>query len=159
AGRTAIADGDRAFTYGAIASRVARLAALLRASGVAPGDRVALLAPNSGLFLEAYFAAAHAGAILVPLNSRAHAEGLRRVMEHAQVRALLVAPRFEALARAAVSKQTLLLADAAFDAALERAAPLPEHAVRPDDPAQIYYTSGTTGDPKGVVLTHQNVAS
>jgi acyl-CoA synthetase (AMP-forming)/AMP-acid ligase II len=159
AGATALVDGDRTLTYRAVAARIARLAALLREEGVSAGDRVALLAPNSGLAFEAYFAAAHAGAILVPLNFRAHAEGLQRVMEHAQARALLVAPRFEELARAAATSQTLLLADTAFDARLERTAPLPEHVGRPEDPAQIYYTSGTTGEPKGVVLTHRNVAS
>ena len=159
ASATALVEGDRTLPYGAVGERVARLAARLREAGVAPGERVALLAPNSILAFEAYFAAAHAGAILVPLNFRAHPDGMRRLMDHAQVRALLVAPRFEELARAAVSTQTLLVADAAFDASLERGAPLPPHAVRPEDPAQIYYTSGTTGEAKGVVLTHKNVAS
>jgi acyl-CoA synthetase (AMP-forming)/AMP-acid ligase II len=169
AGATAVVEGDRSLTYGELAGRVAAFANRLRAAGLRPGDRVALLAPNSLLFLESYFAAAHAGLVLVPLNFRSHPEGLSRVLAHAEARLLVAAPRFEALATAAAwdpesgAPPRLLVADPAFDAELDhearRGPASAAHESRPADPAHLYYTSGTTGDPKGVILTHQNVAS
>lgn len=171
AGAIAVVEGDRSLSYGALAVRVAAFADRLRRAGLEPGDRVALLAPNGLLFLESYFAAAHAGLVLVPLNFRSHPEGLARVTAHADVRLLIFAPRFEALARATLAAWDATSgapphswsADASFDAQLDDAASRgvasPPHAGREDDPAQLYYTSGTTGDPKGVILTHRNVVS
>jgi acyl-CoA synthetase (AMP-forming)/AMP-acid ligase II len=149
-------------SYRETAARVAAAAALLRASGLGPGDRVALLAPNSRLFLESCFAAAHAGLVLVPLNWRAHPEGLARVVAHSGARRLIVAPRFQdlgerTLAASPSTSVELDLADARRDDRIARHAPIAPHASRPDDAAQLYYTSGTTGEPKGVVLTHRNV--
>ena len=171
AGATAVVEGDRSLTYGELAGRVAAFANRLRRAGLDPGERIAILAPNSLLFLESYFAAAHAGLVLVPLNFRSHPEGLARVLAHAEARLVVVAPRFASLANATAAAwepasgapPRLLVADPAFDAELDRGARLESasaaHVSAPGDPAHLYYTSGTTGEPKGVILTHQNVVS
>ena len=69
-GRTAVISGSRSYTYAELRERVAALARIIRSAGIAPGDRVAILERNTHAFLETYFAAAGAGAILVPLNTR-----------------------------------------------------------------------------------------
>jgi acyl-CoA synthetase (AMP-forming)/AMP-acid ligase II len=152
--------GRRRVSYAELAKRVAHFAAALLARGMAPGDRVGILAPNSLLFLEAYFATAHAGMVLVPLNTRAHEKGLARVLEHAGARCLLVhadlaAQGWETARHAEIST----IGPDELRRALDELPPAPRHDGRRDDAAQIYYTSGTTGEPKGVVLTHANICS
>ena len=85
----AVEEGERRLTYAALAERAGRIATTLAHAGLVPGSRVGILALNTSLFLEAYFAAAHAGLVLVPLNHRATPGGLRRVLSHAGARALL----------------------------------------------------------------------
>ncbi len=166
----AVVDGARRRTYRELGDRVARLAGAWQALGALPRDRVAILAENSGDFLEAYFAAAWSGTVLAPLNWRNHPDGLARVVAHAEAKLLVATPRFAELAAATLAahanllpppagRPPLLLLDDAFGAALSGVAPLPRAVVEPDDPAHLYYTSGTTGDAKGVILTHRNVTS
>jgi acyl-CoA synthetase (AMP-forming)/AMP-acid ligase II len=164
----AVVDGDVRLTYRALGDRVARIAAAWQALGVLPRDRVAVLAENSQELLEAYFAAAWCGAVLAPLNWRNHPDGLARVITHAEAKLLVATPRFAQFAAAALAATSfaahsagprLLLLDAPFHAALPGIEPLARVTVQPDDPAHLYYTSGTTGDAKGVVLTHRNVTS
>ncbi|MBM4016483.1 MAG: AMP-binding protein [Planctomycetes bacterium] len=159
----AVVDGALRRTYCELGVRVARMAAAWQALGALPRDRVAILAENSDDFLQAYFAAAWSGTVLTPLNWRNHKEGLARVIAHAEAKLLVATPRFAELAAATLAecekKPVLLLLDDAFAAALPGIPPLPRAAVEPDDPAHLYYTSGTTGDAKGVILTHRNVTS
>jgi acyl-CoA synthetase (AMP-forming)/AMP-acid ligase II len=166
-GRVAVTDGPRAVTYAELGDRVGRLAAVWRSLAIGPGDRVALLAENSLCYLESYFAAAQVGALLMPLSWRAHPEGLARLLAHAEAKLLVATPRFAALAAAAhaalatvapaATAPPLLLADELLERLLAATPPLAPVAVAPDAPAHLYYTSGTTGEPKGVVLTHRNV--
>lgn len=144
--REAVVDGEVRRTWREVRGRAAGLAASL---DVAVGDRVAYLGRNSSAYLEAYFGVACAGGILVPLNTRAAPAEQEEVLRRARPRALvhdadLAPPALDGQVLQAGSWQ-----EADHDAAL----------VAPDDPAQLYFTSGTTGRAKGVVLTHANVCA
>ena len=165
--REAVSCGERRLTYAELGERVRRLARLLESRGVADGARVAVLLPNDHVHLEAYHAAAQVGAVLVPINVRLNARETAFVLDDAGCRLLLASPELEPAARAAAERSAarpeLLVAGAG--GSLERglaAAPagLPaERPGSPDDVAQLYYTSGTTGRPKGVMLSHRNVGT
>ncbi len=174
--RPAVVDGDARFTYGAFAQRCLRFAAGLRAWGLAPGDRAAVLAPNTHRALECYYAVPLAGGVLVPLNTRLRLEDYRYILNHSGSRILLVDPAFtetaQALAREALL-QILALADrppgdapwmtsdeviaSSGDAAAGRIASGIDE-IEEDAPVTINYTSGTTAHPKGVVLTNRITA-
>jgi acyl-CoA synthetase (AMP-forming)/AMP-acid ligase II len=165
--REAVSCGERRFSYAELGERVRRLARLLEARGAADGARVAVLLPNDHLFLEAYHAAALVGAVLVPINVRLNARETAFVLDDAGCRLLLASAELEPAARAAAEQSAArpeLLA-AGADGALERALAAAadgepaERATSPDDVAQLYYTSGTTGRPKGVMLSHRNVGT
>ncbi|HEX6883628.1 MAG TPA: long-chain-fatty-acid--CoA ligase [Planctomycetota bacterium] len=156
--RPAVVEGGRTRSYAELAARVSARAAHWRAQGLAPGERVAILDWNTGTFLESYFAAAHAGAILCPLNHRLAVPELLEILRDAEVRLLVAARDFEGAAAElrrgeAGLRQVLWSED---EPAPGSAPPAP---VAPDDVAQLYYTSGTTGRSKGVVLTHRNVST
>ena len=98
---TAAVDGGRRFTYAEFQARVERQAAGLHALGVGPGDRVAVLAPNGVMALEAHFAPMRIGAILVMLNTRLAAGELTWILKHCGAKVLLVAPELLPLVEAA----------------------------------------------------------
>ena len=151
--------GDRLVDY-ATAHRLARqLAASLHARGVQPGDRVGVLMHNDLDHLLAYFAVAAAGAILVSLNTRLSIGEQQNILQHSRAQLLLHdeahRERAELLAGplpfGTLPVARAIAAGRADDAALPLAGA--------DEPAHLYYTSGTTGAPKGVVLTHRNVCT
>jgi acyl-CoA synthetase (AMP-forming)/AMP-acid ligase II len=167
-------DGARRLDYASVAARARALAACLKNRGVARGERVAILDHNSLEFLETYFAAAGLGAVLCPLNVRLAAPELAEILRDCGARVLVARAELAQLARAAIALDTPLelviwigggprlddLRTLEYELALdsdgrsfERTA-AGEHAI-----AQLYYTSGTTGRPKGVILTHKNVAT
>jgi fatty-acyl-CoA synthase len=117
-------------------------------------DRVAILAPNGLEFLEATFATAGIGAILVPLNVRLAPREIAEILERSGARALICDPAL------APDGADALRIGPEYEALLERhAGSLAPVAVAGDAVAQIYFTSGTTGRPKGVLLTHRNVCA
>ena len=139
-------------SYGELALRSARLAASLRRKfGLAPGERVALAMKNCPAYYEVLFACWHAGLVAVPMNAKLHAREFAWILENSGARLCFVTPDLEASVPGAISTAS---ADYArlFDAQEE-----PPAEVAPDDPAWLFYTSGTTGVPKGAMLTHRNL--
>ena len=163
-GRPALVEGTLQRDYGSIATRVLALAARLAEVGIGPGERVALLDLNGAGFLETTFAVAARGAILVPLNHRLATPELLRILADAGACALVAGGVFAASAADLAAEARLRCGLVRWDGSLPdgsgvkgRGGASPVVPVRPEDPAHLYYTSGTTGRPKGVVLTHRNV--
>ena len=153
--RPALLHGARLlWRYGELAERVARLAGHLRALGLAPGDRIALLMKNQPAYLEAMYAAWWAGLALVPINARLHPEEVEYIVAHSQASALVVSAELAASVAplAGRLRATLVSESAAYEGAFA-AAPIEAAARAPDDLAWLFYTSGTTGRPKGVMLS------
>jgi len=117
---TAVVDGGRHISYRATGARVDALAGWLRARGVAPGDRVACLLPNSLPCFEAYFAAAGLGAILVPLNTRLHPDELAFILRDSGSRVLLADPSVRELTGQVQSAVKSIQIDPRFKQAEER---------------------------------------
>ena len=158
-GRVAIVHSGQV-TYAELAVRVTRLAHRLRAAGVGPGDRVAYLGPNHPSFVEAMFAAHVLGAIFVPVNFRLTTPEVEHVLTDSEPSALVCAPQWADVARPVFSG-VVVAVDSGYEQWLAEGSaassePIDE-AVEPDDAALILYTSGTTGRPKGAVLTHANL--
>jgi len=117
---------------------------------VAPGERVAIFSENCPQYLEALHAVYWAGAVTVPVNYKLHAKELAYVLADAGVRWVFVSAelRDAALAAGADAAHTLVLGSPAYEQALQHA-PLALQERAPDDLASLFYTSGTTGRPKG----------
>jgi len=165
--RVALVFEETATTFGEFSELVRRLAGLLKAAGVCAGDRVAYLGLNHPVLLETMFAAQALGAIFVPLNFRLTAEELTFIINDAGVHTLVVDDLLRPVlepARADLCCAHYFSSEAAADnwrhLPTERAAAEPvAAAVSVDwhDIAVIMYTSGTTGRPKGAMLTHGNI--
>jgi long-chain acyl-CoA synthetase len=149
-------------TYGELGRRVARIAGALRDGlGLRPGDRVAIFARNSPAYLEALYAIWHAGLAAVPVNAKLHGAELAYVLEHSGARLCFVSADVEgvAAAHAPASLEHLILLDGDAFERLAGADPVPPATRAPDDLAWLFYTSGTTGRPKGAMLSHRNLAA
>ena len=154
-------------TYGEFAQRVRSLAGLLRGAGVCVGDRVGFLGFNQPSFIETMFATVSLGAIFVPLNFRLTGEELAFIIDDAGVHSLIVDPdlipvvesvRERLPCRRFYSVHGALDGFACLEQGLSVAAPVSEIATSsPHDMLLIMYTSGTTGLPKGAMLTHGNI--
>ena len=165
--KTALICGDVEWSYSEFDGIVDRLAAGLVQTGLGKGDRIAVLARNSHAFLAVRFAAARAGAVLVPVNFMLKAEEARYILEHSGARVLFVDPTTAETGLQAASDVIEAIygipgekAPAPQDAAIVdwRAllvdAPPPGEIADQADLAQIIYTSGTESRPKGAMLTH-----
>nr|WP_202484805.1 long-chain fatty acid--CoA ligase [Streptomyces sp. SID8359] len=154
--RIAVVDGDVRVTYRDLWRDALRLAARLRADGVGTGDRVALLLPNSADFPRAYYAVLAAGATVVPVHGLLVAEEVAYVLRHSGCRTVLAAGELTAVAEAAAAATgvRVLAVDHGGRALDGLDGPEPRD---PDDTAVVLYTSGTTGRPKGALLTHANL--
>jgi long-chain acyl-CoA synthetase len=159
--RLAVIDGERSFTYNDLADRCARLASALGGLGVQQGDRVALLAANGHRYLEAFFGLPAAGIVLVPLNTRLAPAELAHIVKHSGARVLITDREAEGLG--ALVEHVITIGDG-YEQLLDGVERAPvrvgsDHDVSADDLAALFYTGGTTGLPKGVMLTHGNLVA
>ncbi|MBT2445069.1 long-chain fatty acid--CoA ligase [Streptomyces sp. ISL-36] len=152
--RIAVVEGAVRLTYGELWNESLRCAAGLRAAGVRPGDRVAVLLPNTTEFLRVYYGALAAGATVVPVHALLVAEEVRYVLEHSGAVAIVSGGPLWAVAEEAARATGVRALQGAPRAGEPLATPEP---AEPSDTAVVLYTSGTTGRPKGARLTHRNI--
>jgi len=171
--RTAVVCGKQRFTYSQFAERVSKLAGSLRKAGVQTGDRVAFLSTNCHRLLEAYYGVIEAGAVLLPLNIRLAPQEIAYILKDAGARILFLQSHFLELVESFRSKLTSIKNFYSLDAVAERdwlSAPNYETLLTAAPPygadimqvdenslAELFYTSGTSAEPKGVMLTHRNI--
>ena len=173
--KEAVVCGDLRMNYRDFAARVWRLSNGLLVLGIKRNDRVAVLHENAHEYLEAYFAAAHLGIVLVSLNHRLSAKELADILNDSESRVLIAQGVFREKAGELPGRvptlEKIIWTRSDFDPEVEGGLdyekllasqpeePPPAPSINDDDVAHLYYTSGTTGRPKGVMLTHKNVKS
>jgi acyl-coenzyme A synthetase/AMP-(fatty) acid ligase len=159
--KLALVDGESRMCYRELEQAVSALASGLSARGVRRGDRVAVMLPNQSEAAISVLAIAHLGAVLVPLGTRLKKPEISYIFEDAAPVAVIHAPAFaaEMPAHGPAALMRLECGGAAWRTMLAQrsGAPLPAVEVDEHAPFGILYTSGTTGKPKGAVLTHLNV--
>ncbi|MDG2320068.1 MAG: acyl-CoA synthetase [Rhodospirillaceae bacterium] len=171
--RTAVIHGLMRLTYLEVFTRCRRLASALVSKGVTPGDTVAVLAPNIPAHFEAHYGVPMTGAVLNAINTRLDAATIAFILDHGEAKVLLVDPEFAAVAKAAIAEsgrdlfivdiddplapEAEPLGEISYEAFLETGDP--EFSGIPIDDEwraiALSYTSGTTGNPKGVVTHHR----
>lgn len=172
-GKTAVLCGDHRFTYAQFAERASRFAGALREAGVKAGDRVAFLSLNCHRLLEAYYGVLEAGAVLLPLNFRLAPQELAYILNDAAAKVLFLGKEFAEVVnsfrlKVSTVKSFFLLDDAPqaawlspenYEDILAASTPYRADVMDFDENslAELFYTSGTSADPKGVMLTHRNV--
>jgi fatty-acyl-CoA synthase len=168
--KVGVIDGGRSFTYGEFAERTHRLANALRALGVRKGDRVSFISPNTHQLLEAYYGVIEAGGILNPINIRLTPADIAFIVGHSGSRVLFFhrdfAPLVGPIREVCPGLEHVVVmegevegpATAEYEAVLEAAsAEYRAPKIEENEVAELFYTSGTTGTPKGVALTHRTL--
>ncbi|MGA8223145.1 MAG: fatty acid--CoA ligase [Candidatus Acidiferrales bacterium] len=171
--KLAVVCGENRFTYAQFAERVSRLAGALRAAGVQRGDRVAFLSTNCHRLLEAYYGVLEAGAVLLPLNIRLAPDELAYILNDAGAEILFLESQFTPMVDSFRHKATVVtqfflldrppqpawLSPQNYEELLAAATPYRADIMEIDENsrAELFYTSGTSAEPKGVMLTHRNV--
>ncbi len=168
--KVGIVSGAREFTYAEFGERSRRLASALASRGINPGDRVAFLSFNNHQLLEGYYGVIQARAMVMPLNVRLTPAELLAVLNHSGARMLFFendfAPLVEKLRSACPSIERFItldgkipLADMTYEEVLGEGRPERAGILSYDEnaPAELFYTSGSTGAPKGVLLSHRTI--
>ncbi len=159
----ALAEGERVHaTWGGFAARTAAIATGLRDDfGLVPGDRVAIVMRNRPEYIEALFGIWHAGLVAVPVNARLHRDEIAYIFEHSASAVAVTdddhADDVEALVGVVASLRAAVVAPGERWNDLTASSPTPLVDRRPEDAAWLFYTSGTTGRPKGATLTNRNL--
>ena len=171
--KAAVIHGDRTFTYAELAARCRRLASALARRGIGRGDSVAIMAPNVPAMLEAHYGVPLAGAVLNPLNYRLDARSIAFILEHGEAKLLITDREFsstieEALRLLGRPIPVIDIDDPLYEGGRRLGEQDYEALLGEGDPAWtgtlpvdewqaicLLYTSGTTGDPKGVVYHHR----
>jgi len=173
--KVCVVDGNERFTYKEFGDRVNRLSNALLIMGVMPGDRVAFLGPNDHRILESYYGVVQIGAVLTCLNIRLASEELLYILNHCGAKVVCVDYEYTdritpILKDLETAQKFILLTNGerpeaidwpGYDNLLAAASPEPppEPQMDENDVAEIFYTSGTTARPKGVMLTHRNLCA
>ena len=166
--RPAIVHGKKKWTYAQFNARANRLANALYGLGLSKGDNVALLQQNYPEMLESLFAAFKAGCGVVPINWRLHPNEFAFIINHSEAKAVILSSEFnesimDIRDRIPDAQYLIALADGAgelldYETLLQSGSDrFMDADVAPDDLAWLFYTSGTTGMPKGAMLTHRNL--
>jgi fatty-acyl-CoA synthase len=171
--KTAVVCGEDRFTYAQFADRAARLGGALQQVGIKSGDRVAFLSTNCHRLLEAYYGVLEAGAILLPLNIRLSSDELAYILNDAGAKILFLEKSFLPMVESFRSKLSTIkefylldggsreswLAPNNYEQILAAAKALRINVTTVDENAvaELFYTSGTSANPKGVMLTHRNI--
>ena len=159
----ALAEGDHVHaTWAQFAATVASAASGLRDQlSLAPGDRVAIVMRNRPEYLEALFAIWHAGLVAVPVNARLHRDEIAYILEHSGTAVVITDDEHvddvQSCVGAVATLRSVVVAPGSQWAELSAASPIGIADRGPDDAAWLFYTSGTTGRPKGATLTHRNL--
>ncbi len=163
ADRPALASGDRVLlSHGQLMLKAATIAGYMREKlGLRPGDSVALAMKNSPAYLELLVAGWYAGFTMVPVNAKLHAREFAYILDHAGARFCFATPDLtETVAPLADEIPTLdqvIEVGAGGADGLDASEPISMVDVPPDAVAWLFYTSGTTGRPKGAMITHKNL--
>ena len=171
--KVGVIDGDEQYTYRAFGVRTHRLANALVGLGVEPGDRVSFITFNTHHLLEAYYGVIEAGAVLNPINIRLAPHEIEYILGHAASRVVFFhrefAPLVEGMASRLDPRPTFVqldgeseqpgtVADHEYEALLATGSADPRHPdIDENALAELFYTSGTTGLPKGVAMTHREL--
>ncbi len=164
--RTALLADDQSVTYGELWESVGQLGTTLRHLGVKPGERIGIMLPNIPAFVQAYFGILAAGATVVPFNILYKPEELHFLIEDAAIQRVLTSRVFQANLREAAQRLPYPLQVIPMDVPemgiLDAVSQTPTGnppKINPGDVAVCLYTSGTTGRPRGALLTHKNLMS
>lgn len=164
--KLALETSSRALTYNELFLQVADVASHYRSLGIAPGDRVLLYVENSLEFYLFYYAAWHCGATVIPVNTFLHEKELAHVINDAQPKLIATLSKNRTLLEPIINDAGIVLVDESIiteksifesrEAALQS---VPLRHQKPDDIAVMLYTSGTSGIPKGVMLSSRNIVT